>query len=436
MAGPNVILKNGPLTIAQRTANIHPESWDPKLYSYSPFNMWPLTTVLDKIRSGKSTSMVHHWFEKPFNSLTGGITDVYTNQALSSAVSGATASGSVVYIKPDSTGYTKLLNVREDDVIDVYSGSVYGRIKLRVTGVNSASAGTAYIAGVTLSTDTLEVLAGTSLSWTIVARGEQELRELAAAVSEHETEYYNYIQEMEVAHEISERELYEESRIEEDLKKDKEVDSLHKLNQMREFSLLEGTRDKNGSRYYAGGLRWFLNTYESGNIINWRTDTSYSASTDSVLLGSLDFLKRVSMETRKWSPVGTRKMLVCSQYGRNTIDRCVTASGHYNIGYETNKYGLNVAVLRGLDQELEIVEEPLFNDNAAFRNTLYLVEPGNIQRRVFAKGELTRIPWSNLDEDGKHYTTYIKGGWRVKETYQFTRLASHAIIDNFGVDKA
>jgi hypothetical protein len=435
MAGPSVILKGGVLTTDQRTTNIHPEAWDPKSHTYSPFNMWPLTTMLDGVASGEIKSMVYHWFEKPFNALIGTITDVYTTNSLGTAVTGATASGTEVFLKPDASGFEKLRNVKVDDVLDIYSSSVYGRVKGRVSSTAIVTSSNSYIGLILLETDTLEVLAGTGLNWTIVGRGEAELRELSDSISEHETEYYNYIGEMDESHSISERELYEESRLEQDIKKEKELESLHRLNQRREFALLEGPRNKNGSIYTAGGLRYFLNTYESSNVINWRTDTTYSTSTDTVLGGSLDFLKRVSMQTRLWSPIGTRKRLLMSQYSRDVIDRAVRQAGMYNISYETDNYGINIAVLRGLDQEMEIVEEPLFNTNTAFKNTIYMVEPKNIKRKTFAKGELTKIPWSNLTDDGKNRTTYIKGGWRVKETYQFLRLASHAIIDNFGVEK-
>jgi len=62
---PNVILTPGTLTIAQRTANIHPQAWDPTLHRFSPLNQWPLTTILDKIGSGMTDSKVYNWFEKP-----------------------------------------------------------------------------------------------------------------------------------------------------------------------------------------------------------------------------------------------------------------------------------------------------------------------------------------------------------------------------------
>ena len=115
---------------------------------------------------------------------------------------------------------------------------------------------------------------------------------------------------------------------------------------------------------------------------------------------------------------------------------CVLNSGMYQIDYGTNKYGINVGTLRGLDQEIEIVEEPLFNTNPAKKYTVYILEPSLVQRRTTAYGNLKRIPWSTLDADGAEYKTYIKGGWSVAEGYQFRRPGAHAIIENFGLDKA
>jgi hypothetical protein len=433
---PSIVLKGGAVKIANRTTNIHPDAWDPKLSKFSPLGQWPLTTVLDKIGSGQIPSRVFHWFEKPFNSLTGSISDTYTTSGLVTAVTGATASGTTVYIKPDAAGFAKLRNMRENDNIEIYSGSVYGRISGYTTAVHIGTVDNSYFSFVLNATDSSEVLAGTSLVWTITGRGEEELHELPDSVSEHETEYYNYVSTMLEAFKASEDEINELSRLDENYREELEMDALHRLNQRREFQLLEGVRSVRGDIYNAGGLRWFLEQYEPTNIINWRTDTTYSASTDTVLGGSIPFLKRLSERLREFSPAGTRKMMVCSQRIRGVIDECVINSGMYNIGYETNKYGLHVAVLRGLDNEIELLEEPLFNGNTAKKNTVYIIEPALIKRKTVKDGNLHKIPWSELNQSGDLYKSYTEGGWRVKETYQFLRLQSHCIIENFGIDKA
>lgn len=436
---PTTTLTPGVLTIGQRTANIHPQSWDPTLHRWSPLNRWPLTTILDKIGTSRIDSRVHHWFEKPFNSLTGGIDDTYTtnNVVSGTAVSTATAQGVTVYLKPSAAGYAKLRNVREWMNLEVYSTSVLGSIRGYVTAVHVGSSTNSYIGFTLDENDTNEVLVGTGLSWTITGGGEDEIHELPESVAEHETEYYNYVATMLEAFRASEDEMNEASRLNNDIKSELEMDALHRLNQSREMALLEGVRRSTGNRYYAGGLRWFLSQYESGNIIDWRTDTTYSASTDTVLGGSIPFLKRLSEQLREYSDPGTRKIMVCSQRVRGIIDECVINSGMYNIGYETNKYGLHVAVLRGLDNEIELVEEPLFNSNTAKKNTVYILEPGLIRRKTVKDGELKKIPWSDLkNQEGDEYKSYSVGGWRVKETYQFNRLQAHAIIENFGVDKA
>lgn len=436
---PSVIQTPGVLRVGDRQPNIHPESWDPKVQRYNPLDTYPLMMKLDSLpKGGPIKSRVHHWWEKPFNGLTGSITDIYTtNNVVSGTGSSGTSyvAGDEHFVKPDSTGFTKIYNITEYDQIEIYSTSVRKSVRGYTTSKHVGTSSNSWFNFILLEADSSGVLGGTGLYWTIVSRSEQEVRELKDAVNEHETGYQNYVETMEVAHSISEDELNEETRTEEDLKMDKEMESLQRLNQYREMSVLEGTYTKIGDRYFAGGLRYFLNTYESANIIDWRTDTTYSASTDSVLGGSIPFIKNLSMYTRQWSKPGTRKMLLCSQTVRGILDDCVLNAGMYKIDYETTKYGLNVAVLKGLDQEIEIVEEPLFNLNPAKTYTVYMIEPDRIQRRTVKDGELMRIPWSSLKQPGDTYKSYIKGGWRVKETYQWNRLASHAIIENFGLAK-
>jgi hypothetical protein len=435
--GPSVSLTGGVLRVSDRTANIHPTAYDPKVTRYAPLDTYPLTLLLDKLPKGRTfESRTFNWFEKPFNSLTGTINDVYTTNSFGTAVSTAKNAGDTVYVNPDTAGYAKLRNMREYDNVEIYTDNGKKSVRGYVTAVHLGSVGSSYFSFVLDTNDTNSVLADTSLYWTITGRGEEEVHELGDAITEHETQYTNYMQMMEEAHIISEAELYELSRIEEDLKKDKELDSLQRLNQRRELAFLEGTKRLIGDRYYTGGLRWWLNQYESGNLIDWTTDTTYSASTDTVTNGLLPFLKRFLLPLRQWSKPGARKILVCSQTVRGILDECVLNAGMYQIDYNTNKYGINVSTLRGLDQELDIVEEPLFNNNPAKKYTVYIIEPELIARATTPYGALKRIPWSGLDDAGDNYKTYIKGGWRVVEGYQFRRPGAHAIIENFGRDKS
>lgn len=436
---PTVTLTPDVLRRGDRTANIHPESWDPTVVQYGPLGEYPLMRKLDGLISMEEAigDVIHHYFEKPFNSQTGTISDTYTTADVvgGTAVSGTQVSGFECFVKPDATGFTKLLNITPNTQIEIYSTSVRKSVRGYTTSVHVGTSTTSYFNFILTEDDGSSVLAGTGLSWTVLADGQSEVHELGSAVNEHETEYYNYAGMLEVAHQISEREWNTDSRVNEDKKKMRETDSLNRLYQKREMQALEGTRLKIGDRYWAGGLRFYLNAYESANIIDWRTDTTYSASTDTPLGGTIDFIKNLSVKLRENSKVGARKVLLMSAYMRNFLDQCVVNSGVYQIGYETDRYGVNVAVLRGLDQELEIMEEPLFNTNDAKKYSIYFIEPSLIKRRPTKTGALKQLAWSSFDDASRRHATYIEGGWRVEETYQWNRPGAHAIIENLSLAK-
>jgi len=447
---PSLVVSRGTLRVAQRPANIHPESWDPKLDQYSPLAKYPLTTTLDAMPEGEPVpSSVHHWFTRPFFALNGAADDVYTSTSLASAYSsGPAAVNAEVCVKPSAADVEKLAAVEKYQQVLIHSTSVASAVRALITGVERSGSLACFTIRL-LEADTNRVLEGTGLTWSLTQRSQGEETELGEGTNQHESDRYNYLYTDFEPFAISRRELRELSRRKEgmkDKKKERELDALDLLNQRREFTVLEGVRATYGDRYYAGGVRFFLQEHESSNIVNWRTDTTFSLGSDSVLGGTLPFLRRVlDAKTRPWSRVGAKKQLHMSAHLRSVIDECVLASGDYAIEYGTNKYGINVGWLRGLDNEVELVENALFNHYPAYANTIYVIDPENIKRHTpadegtsvsRAKG-LEYIPWSAFKKmDGENFITRIKGGWGVEETFSFKQLASHAIIDNVGLTKA
>ena len=76
-----------------------PQSWrEAILYQYPNGDM-PLTAIMAKTKSKQITDVIHNWFEKtlPLQGVT--ITATYTNAALSAAATGASAAGTIFYVK-------------------------------------------------------------------------------------------------------------------------------------------------------------------------------------------------------------------------------------------------------------------------------------------------------------------------------------------------
>lgn len=442
-----VSLTQGTLKVADRVSNIHPEHWDPKVERQTPLDKYPMVLTLDTLPQAQpSSSRIHHWWDKPFNSMTGGLDDVCTNAGLGTAWSATgSAAGVQPYLKPTSADEYTLKNLRVGMQLNLYSSSVGKSIKGRITAVEPTGA-LPSITFKTLQADTNNVLTGTGLSWTALQKSNDEVYELGEATQEHESEFYNYFYTDDEPFAISFDEMDEMSRVDEDVRDEQEMDAKMRLDQRREYTFFEGWRDLSGTKYYTGGLRYFLTEHESSNIIDWKTDTTYSAATDDVVGGTLPFLKKLFVYQRKWMEPGSTVQMHVSATVWEILDRCVLHSGEYRITPGVNNYGINVGYLLGLKgQKIEIIENPLFEHYPEALNTAYIVVPDNCRRvpkntknsgQTFNKG-ICYVPWSKVkDMDGEDYISRIKGGWIAKESYQYRNLAANLIIDNLGLAKS
>jgi hypothetical protein len=443
MAGPSLITTAGPLVTTDRIDGIRQPSRNPNVTKYTPFSKaYPTLWRMDKIAKGSKETVDANeriWYQAAYNGLNGTVGDILTEVSGAAYVSGGVAN-TVLILKCATASIPAFRNVQQNDVL-VIQDSVTGLdVFARVTGapVFGGDSNT-YVSVTLLTADASAILASASLTWCITQRAEKEIYELGDAVSEHETPFMNYVQEMSEAHEISERELMVKSELNENRKADRARESLVRLMQKRFRTLLYGQRLSAGSgRFYAGGLRWFLETYESANLVNWATDTTYSAATDRVSSGTIPFLREIAIQASKYTdPTDTLTMLM-SQTKKNILSSCVLNSGHYTISKETNSFGLEVDMLLGVGPKIELMVEAEFNTNPVLAQATPLFPTKFIKVCPFKNGAVTQIPWSSMpaQRDGDNFKTSIKGGHRVIETYEFHHIDSMFWIRNLGVDKA
>ena len=443
MPGPSLITTSGALVTSDRIDGIHQPSRNPNVTRYTPFDKaYPTLWRLDKIaKASKMTVDANEriWYQSAYNGLTGTVGDIWTGTDGTAYTSGGVV-GSSLYLQCATASIPAFRNVQRDDVLTIQDATTGLDIFARVTGdpVFAGDSNT-YVSISLLTADGSSILASASLTWCITQRAEKEIYELGDAVAEHETPYTNYVQEMSEACEISERELMVKSELNENLKKDRLREAMQRLMQKRFRTLLYGQRLNAGSgRFYAGGLRWFLEQYESANIVNWATDTTYSASTDRVSSGTIPFLREIAIVASKYiDPTDTLTMLM-SQAKKNILTNCVLNSGHYTISKETNEYGMEIDYLLGVGPKIELMVEAEFNTNPILAQATPLIPTKFLKVCPFKNGAVQAIPWSKMpsQRDGENFRTAIKGGCRVIETYEFHHIDSMFWIRNLGVEKS
>lgn len=442
----SVVITRGIETEAARTvanASIHPRQWDGKVDRQLPLSNHPLTMHLNSMKEGKKlTSLQLNWFRQDYNALAGSINEIYTDPHYGTAYSsGPAAVGTTLYARPETASLQALKNVREGMQAIIRSGSTYTDTRVLITSVTYEGSYPSFGFRV-LKADTGRALEGTSLSWTLMVQSHGEKYEIGESHSEQAGNTYNYLFTDQEPFSMTSREYSEESRIVEDLKKVREVEALDRLNWRREWAALESWRYQNGDAYYPGGLRFFLNEHESANIIDWRTDTTYSSASDSVRLGTLPALQRIVRKLRPFCAPGAKRVIELSAHLWGIINESAQANGNYNIDYGTTKTGMHVKWIRGNDEEWEIWENPAL-DHTEQKNTAYLIVPQYINRHAsnnkalnLSKG-LHYVKWSDpAKQDGQNFKSYMKGGWICEESYSFRQLACHAIVDNLGLEKA
>jgi len=400
-------------------------------------------TFLDGMKEGKPVeSFEINWFRKDYNALVGNVNDVYNDTGFASAYSaGPAAIGTVLVIRPATDSLQNLKNVQVDMQVIFRSASTFTRAVGVVTAVAYEGTYPSFTVRM-LKADTGRAMEGTGITWTLAQRSHGENYEIGDAISEQEGDTKNYLYTDTEPFALTLRAHREGSRIVEDRKKTLEMEALDRINWRREITALEGIRDQRGDKYYAGGLRYFLEQYHPGNIIDWRTDTAFSAASDTPRLGTLPFFQRVTQSLRKFTKPGAKRVIELGSYGWGVINESAKANGNYNIDEKTNRFGMRVKYLQGVDEEWEIwLNNQL--DHSDFKYTAYLMVPSYFQRHqpkdVNSKASkgLTYVKWSDpKNQDGENYTSRMKGSWIAEETYSFRQLACHAVIDNIGFDKA
>lgn len=444
---PDPITTRGVLLPSQRSNGVNRDSYNKNVTVYSPLGLqYPSFYQMEKrAKAAKETvdSRVRTYFQQGHNSLSGAVTDVYTNTGLSTAYVSGGVINNTVYVKVPTSAFSALRCMQERwgvEIVDSTSGDRIGGY-LPNTPTVAADDGT-YFALVLLDNDTNNALASSTLRFSVTGQGLHPVNTLGQAVNEHETPYTNYVQEMNEAHEISEDEYYQAKNINDRmdmLKTRKERESLARLLEKRYRAFLLGRRAKLGEHYMAGGYYWFLKTYESSNIVNWRTDTTFSASTDRVSSGTIPFLRQIAVQANKYLESTDTLTMLLSLETKNIITQCAQQSGSYKIDKSTNEFGMEIERLTGVGHPIELMVDALFNTDDSLANQAALYPTKWVKLCPFVQGDIKRIKWSSLptsdERDGETYRTAMKGGWRVKETYEFHHIDSMFWLKGLGIEK-
>lgn len=437
-----LVLQTGTLTTDQRQSYMKDIDRRMSVYKLMPIQDFALTAFMDKLGSTPTSSRTYKWTNQDFNALEETPIDVYTDSGLASAYSAAGAAGSTAYIKMTAAA-AQNFDVKDIVRVTRFNAGGYTEGELNCTVVQRMVRGnTDSFIGVTLNAaddSTTPVLAGGTLRINIVTTASGEIDQFGDSRFEEPFEYTNNIQHMMASAAISDLEAAERmanyygSNPEEELK----LIALYRLNQKREGMRLFGDYSSTGT-LRSRGLISAIETYASSNVIDWRSDTTFSTGAETWLQGFLPFARRLSEYGSRYSKMGSTKTMFTSSYVVNEICEAVLDSGEYIIEDTMSEYGtLPIKKLRGLNQDWELVQHPMFSVKDAYRYNAVLTEIPLLTTRVMNGLDLRFIPWKEREQrSGEEFTSAKKCGWEIYEGFQWDNIGAHFYLKNLTFDQA
>lgn len=433
-----IVTSRGPIQIADRVAEMHPEEWFREVYEQTPRLTAPLTAILDMMKPKTSRSYAFNYWEEGYDAQNVEIADCYNDPELATATSTGSASGSIRYLKTNSAQDAKRFIPGQLGFVSSTAGSGDGLAKptlLSVRIINGVplSDSTSYVAVQTQATDSTDLLAQTGLGLTIVSNSQAELSELPTPLFWDKVKRDNYTQQMMAAWAFSDREEYELSRTEGDISAETMRKAIKKLNEQREFSKIFGVKNATGGqgKTESGGIYEYINTYASQNILNFYTDTDASGLTFEE--GWLDWFREKFLVACRYNDTG-KVLGLCGDVAHNAICKAVRESGWFQITQQTRDWGIKVTTIHGLSCDLGLITHPRFSTNRRLRRSMLVTDPTLLTRVVREGGGMSMIPTSDAGESGWTFVTGKKGGAYIDEGLQVNNADAHMWIDNIGLD--
>ena len=434
----NPIVNNGPLRIEDRAANFHPNQWDSQIYHYKPFvQKATLTAMLSRLGSERAESRQYHWAYQAFNGLLGKASRAKTDVSLSTnytynAGSGVGIVGSVLYLQM-TAAHAKIIRPRNILQIGTKESDL---LTADVLSVNVATDDTSYAVIELLEADTGNVLANTTLYWTIIQEGYPEITELPPGQTEEAAWLYNYAGVQMESTELSWAEIKELERVNPNVRERQSTAALDRLMLKRERALLMGHKRAKGNTFYTGGIEWWLKSSEGGNgdhVYDFTSDTDFSGMKFEE--DGLDRLLDISVDLGQFSD-SAEKWCLAGDLALRSIQKAVFNNTTYQIESMETDFGIRVMKLYGTNQTWNMVEAPAFKIDPMRRRNMLVCEPEQMGIRTYFP--LTFVPGAKLEElskiNGHTFVTSDKFGWWVQEGLKINNFSAHAWIYNVGKD--
>lgn len=423
------------------SADQRPEDWTQGMLEIDPNGDVILTYLLSILPKSTTTDQKFHWHDRLSPSLTADLTNLYINSTLTTAyvfaTHGATngAEGGTLYAKLAEAD-AKMFRVGDQVLLRDNSDPDVDKNAL-VTG-KALNGARSYLSVKMLEDDavtdgTNSLAAADKIAGAGTGQGVGS--PAPDAVTFAPTEYENYTQIYEESLDLSRTGLKTHLRTG-DPYLDAKTLALANLLKKKERSYFFGARyadtdDKNKSRTFTGGIRWFLNTYASSNMFNFKYDSDYTAATwaskgEKWLDKSLEVLFRYGSDV-KFGIAGPGVLLGLKEMAQE--------GGTYEVNSKTTSYGLRVMEFISPFGTILFKKHPDFIYDDVMRYTAFILDTKYMHEKVMDPIMHKKDP-SRGKKGGANAVDGIKESFLGETGLMLRNINAHGMLQGFGQDNA
>ncbi len=411
-------------------ADERPKSWREMILYLYPNGKAQLTAMLALMSKSAVTDPEFNWWTQTLESVSGAITNIYTDAGMGSAYSTGGTEGQTLYVKCAEAlaeqiraGHQVLLRYSSDSRVDVNA-------KVSSVILNDASS----MLGVRLlEADDNSATYDLSDADRLIVIGSinPEGGEMPSAIAKNPTKFYNYTQIFRTPLEITRTARKTKLRTEDSYQRAKrEALEMHSIEM--EWNTLFGIMDErtgdNGKpERTTMGIVPFVRANASSNFSDYR----YATTAEGVAVGATwladgsDWLDTMLERLSRYAVMDDMVWL-CGSGAIAAINKLAKNEGVINLTPETTSFGLQVLNWVTPFGTVHLKTHPLLSQESSTRNSIIGVSPKDINFRYiddtnfYAEGEKQNTGHGRIDGTKEEYLT--EGGYEYEHPEHFMIL--------------
>jgi len=379
-------------------ANQRPQNWREMILRLYPNGQAPLTAIMSKMGSEKTTDPIYHWWQKSLPDQRAVVTGVYTD-VLSTAYTSGGAAGDTLYVKMSAADVSKFIPSHQILLRDASNLTVDANAKVTAVTVNGASS---YLTIKLLEADDNGV--GNDLSDSdvcmIIGTINSEGGTSNSSMMYDPTEYSNYTQIFKTALEHTRTASRTTLRTGDQVKEAKrEALELHGIEMEKAFIFgvkSSGVGANGKPERTTGGIKSFLTT----NV----ADYTKATGTATWLAGGEEWLDNMFEQIFRYGR--NEKLALCGSGALLGINRLAKQNGTFELTAAKKSYGISVLEWLTPYGSIYLKTHPLFSYEATMRNSMLILEPENLKYRFVDDTKYEpKIQANDLDGEKSQFIT-------------------------------